>query len=552
MSAPRILDQHGKPIARTALGGGYYRSASSNHPTLKNWAAPRVSPHSALRFSRETLSDRIHDLVRNDGWASSATNRFVDTIVGSGWRPSAMPNRVTLGLTVDQWTEISSQIEAYWHDYAHDPGFYADAERAVSASGLLGLAVRHTFADGEALGWIGYNEEIPSRFKTCLQVIDPARLSNPNNGMDTEFCRDGVHLDSWGAAIGYDIRSAHPGEYWQVGKSSHVWNYFPRETEWGRPVIIHLREKRWAGMSRGESLLAPVAAKLKQISDYDDYEIQAASLNAILAAFVETPMDTDILADALDSEGLSRYARSEAEFYEESPLDFGGVKLTALHPGSKIGTIKGEHPHSNYEAFERNALRNIAAAGGMSYEALTADFSQANYSSIRAALVEFRKSFASRTQLVADHWQQQHYRAFLEEVFDQGLVDVPSGVPGFEENPAAWSHCKWIGPGQGWVDPLKEAQASGERLATNISTLEMEAASQGHDYREIIQQRARERAEMIAAGLDPDVGRRETRVQSTSETVESPDEQKQEKTGESGMATMRNRRVSVPSFGFRR
>jgi capsid protein len=81
---------------------------------------------------------------------------------------------------------------------------------------------------------------------------------------------------------------------------------------------------------------------------------------------------------------------------------------------------------------------------------------------------------------------------------------LPNGAPDFAEAKAAYCSAKWIGPGSGWVDPHKEATAATERLAAGLSTLERECAEQGEDYLETIQQRARERKEMIALGLDPD------------------------------------------------
>ncbi|PHS05874.1 MAG: hypothetical protein COA78_14900 [Blastopirellula sp.] len=161
-----------------------YRGAGGQHPSLTNWRPGRYSGHTALRQSREVLNDRIHDMARNDGWASAAMTRYVDTIVGSGWRLSAKPNFTTLGITREEADIVSDQIEALWHDYTHDLGFWCDAERAQNMNGVLGLATRHQFADGEALGWIGYREEAPSGFATCVQVIDPMRLSNPNDRAD--------------------------------------------------------------------------------------------------------------------------------------------------------------------------------------------------------------------------------------------------------------------------------------------------------------------------------------------------------------------------------
>src|SRR5690606_6581458 len=98
------------------------------------------------------------------------------------------------------------------------------------------------------------------------------------------------------------------------------------------------------------------------------------------------------------------------------------------------------------------------------------------------------------------------FAAWLEEAIARGEVKLPPGAPDFWEAKAAYCRCRWIGPGRGWVDPVKEAQASQIRMEIGLSTLEDEAAEQGRDYQEIIDQRARERREWAAAGLpDPNL-----------------------------------------------
>jgi capsid protein len=66
---------------------------------------------------------------------------------------------------------------------------------------------------------------------------------------------------------------------------------------------------------------------------------------------------------------------------------------------------------------------------------------------------------------------------------------------------------KWIGPGRGWIDPVKEAQAAQIRLGTMISTLELECAEQGLDWNEVQEQRAleleRARQLGLAAAMPP-------------------------------------------------
>ena len=63
----------------------------------------------------------------------------------------------------------------------------------------------------------------------------------------------------------------------------------------------------------------------------------------------------------------------------------------------------------------------------------------------------------------------------------------------FYENRQAYLRCAWIGTGRGWVDPVKEAQAAELRMKIGVSTLRDECAEQGKPWREVIEQRARER-----------------------------------------------------------
>jgi capsid protein len=74
-------------------------------------------------------------------------------------------------------------------------------------------------------------------------------------------------------------------------------------------------------------------------------------------------------------------------------------------------------------------------------------------------------------------------------------------APDFYERRAAWTRCKWIGPGRGWVDPVKEAKAAQLRMQIGLSTLEDECAAQGLDWEEVLEQLAREKAKIMELGL---------------------------------------------------
>jgi len=491
------------------MASAAYQGAGNDHPSLAKWRPGTWSGQSALSWNRADLVDRLNDVARNDGWGAAGTSRLVDNIIGSGWTLAARPNHVSLNMTFEQADEIADKLEALWRDYTQDVDKWCDAERTKTMAGVLGLAARHRFGpEGEALGVIIWRDDAPL-FQTAVHVIDPARCSNPHGRMDEEFLRDGVVIDGYGAPQGYHFRKSHPGEFFAGNTGLWDWEYVERETEWGRPIVVHAFEQKRAGMTRGVSDWAPIIRSIKQSTDYEDFESQAAALNAVMAAFIETPFDPEELLDAMGedvsaskvSSLMGELSAAQKAYYSAAPIDLPGVRVNVLQPGEKANLTKPEHPNANFEAFVNAALRKVASAIGITYEQLTMDWSNVNYSSARAALLEIWRGLTAKKGGFAAQFMGPIYRAFVEEVFDKGLIELPEGAVPFDQNPAAWCHADWIGPGRGWIDPLREAQAAGERIDNNLTTLQQEAAEQGRDWKMDALQRAREKAFYDKLGL---------------------------------------------------
>jgi lambda family phage portal protein len=398
-----ILDGRGQPMRRLASLPAYggvssaYGAASLTDSSVATWLPRHESADSANSFERERISSRVHDLVRNDGWAASGVQKLVDAAIGGGWRLSSKPNWFFLKQTKEWATEFGNTVEALWSMHANDPRCYVDLERKLDFAGLLALKFRHRLIDGESLSIMRWRER-GGMFATCEQVIDPDRLSNPNWRSDTEFMRSGVELDSDGAAICYHIRSAHPGEIWS-GASRAKWVAVERETEWGRPLVIHDFEPARAGETRPVSPLAPVLAKFRMLNRYDMAELQAAIVNAIFAAFLESPMDAETIANSMDD--VVKYQTLREDVHERTGLRMDGVRLNTLAPGETFKMTEAARPAVAFAAFEAACLRNIAGAMGLSYEQLAMDWSKTNYSSARAAVLEVWRFIVARRPPVA-------------------------------------------------------------------------------------------------------------------------------------------------------
>lgn len=517
----QLLDASGTPIEprrtladvpaqlRRASMMTAYRGASTTDPDLATWSTHNPAPQIAIGNDRNALAGRIHDLARNDGWANGGVSRIVDSVIGSGWRLSSRPNHRSLGITPEQAEDVATRIESKWRDWAEDLDNRCDAQEQTNFGGLLAKGFRHRIWDGEAfavLHWIRRR----TFYRTAVEVIHPDRCSTPMAKGAFGNIREGVEMNARGAATAYHFRKAHPGD-WHAMTKLWQWERVQKITGWGRRVVVHAFEATDAGQVRGVSPLAPILKQIRMLGRYDELEMQAALVNAVLAAFITTPHDPEQLAQAMTSQrdgtevSLSDQQAMRLEWYEKSgPITVPGVKVNFLAPGEEAKLTNPNHPNSVFEAFERACLRNIATAIGVSYEQLSMDWSQVNYSSARAALLEIWRGFTARKDSFAAQFAQPIFAAWLEEAIDKGDVVLPAGAPDFYTARNAWCASRWIGPGRGWVDPQKEAKAAEIRLQNGLSTLEDECAEQGKDWQDIMDQRSRERKRAMELGLpDP-------------------------------------------------
>lgn len=507
-----------RPTKARALSGNNssmpWDAADQESAETANWLPFLNSADGETNIWRDRIVSRVRDLVRNDGWAAGGITRITDAVVGADLRLASTPDYRALarayGPAFDAtWAkEFSSAAEAAWRTWAYDRvGRWCDASRRHTFPEIARLAFRHLIVDGDALAvplWrpnrVGTGR---ARYSTTLQLIDPDRLSNPQNRMDTLFLRGGCEVDEDGATIAYHIRRAHMGD-WFAAAQAVQWERVDRESDWGRPSCIHWFEADRAGQHRGNGgVLRPVLARAKMLARYDQTELQAAVVNATFAAFIESPNDPELVQDALDpNAGLPAYQQMRSEFHADKRLQLNGVRMPTLFPGEKINTVAAARPSGNFPAFQSAMLRNLASAAGLSYEQLTQDWSQTNYSSARAALLETWKTLSRRRTQFAHGFCTPVWTCLLEEAFDLGELPLPRRAPDFMEARQEYSACRWTGPGRGWVDPVKEAEGALMRVAGGLSTLEDEAAENtGKDIEEILDQRQAEVAMFRERGL---------------------------------------------------
>lgn len=499
--------------------GWPYDAASMTGPEIGDWWAYNQSPDIEINWTTDLMRARQRDLIRNNGWATGSIERTADGIVGSNFHVIPQPNWRWLqrkyGPTFDAvWAaEFRSEAISEYRMWADDPDFWCDAQRVMSVNQIFYIAARTKLAEGENLLmplWMPENVGLgAARFNTALQLIDPDRLSNPFQRPDTHHLRGGVEVSDTQAPVAYHIRRAHPNGYYDASLAME-WDRFERSTPWGRPLVIHDCDRDRISQHRGVGMLTPVLSRFRMLAKYDQAALQAALMRTLVGFFIKSPLDVEQVRQMMELGGderslpLSAYETMRNSLSERDNLRMNGVHMPVLGPGESIEVADARGEAEDFNAFEHTFLRSIAAATGESAEEVTKDYSQTNYSSARAALLSVWRRMLVRRSDFAAGTATPVYSCILEELIDNGMSSLPHGMGMYEfiESKAAWTRCMWIGPGRGWVDPVKEREGELLGLDAGFGTLNETCANiSGAYWEDVLDERFIEEARFKKLGL---------------------------------------------------
>ena len=510
MTTVALFDDSGKPVER-AMGGGLEGAERTSRETF-TWTPPIISPDRQINPLKEMADARSRDTVQNDGRATGALNFHRDSVVGSQFRLNSTPNWQVLGATEEWAEEFQQWAESEFNMLAESQENWFDAARQNTFTGLVRLAVGGFLLTGEVLGTAEWLRAVGRPFRTAIQMVSPSRLSNPDGMGDDQFLRRGVKRDMYGGAIGYYIRTAHPGDQFFNLADQPKWTYVPATKPWGRRMVIHIIDPMQPDQTRGVSEMVAVLKQMRMTRKFSDVVLQNAVVNASYAAAIESELPKEMIYGALGggqqdfTSALGNYMSALSSYVGSSNnIQIDGVKLPHLFPGTKLNLQPMGTPGGVGTDFEDSLHAHIAAGLGMSLEEYSKDFSKTNYSSIRAAGLSTQRYMASRKRNVADRFANHVYTLWLEEKINAGAAPLPKGMgPEVFYDPLmreALTACEWIGASKGQIDELKETQAAVMRISAGLSTYEKEVARLGDDWRKLFTQRQRENKMMEKLNL---------------------------------------------------
>lgn len=515
MSRVQLIDPllGGTPSASVMAGWGKpaYDGTSRFSRELALYNPPLLSADTELLPEKVEADIRVRDVMRNDAYVRNGVTIQQDSIVGESFLLNAKPDFKVLGLD-DVWAEeFQEEVEAKFTLWAESERNHPDASRMNTFTGLIRLIVGIHAQAGESLTSVEWLRDSGRPFKTAFQLIDLDRLSNPNGEANTKYLRRGVRRNMYGAPQGYHIQMAHPSDY--MDPDMYTWKYVPIAKPWGRMQMIHLVDQWRPDQSRGVSMLITALKETRMGKRFRDMVLQNAVLNATYAASIESDLPAQVAMEQAgggNSSAISDFALEYLSAINQYAgggrnLTIDGVKIPVFFPGTKMKMQPAGTPGGMGTNFEQSVMRYTAAALGVGYSELSKDFSDANYSNIKAELAGTERRMRVQKRFTADRAANHFFALWLEEALNQGeITSMPRNAPNFYEglNKEAYCKAEWIGASMGQIDELKETQAAVLRLNNGLSTREAELAKLGKDWRPVLNQLAREKKTADALGLE--------------------------------------------------
>ena len=481
-------------------------------------AMDRAWPRSSdaeTQYVRDGAGADARDLARTNPYGISALRTTLDSVVGSKFRLKLTPNADALGVDSQAAQSWADSVESAWDAFAESSDFAADAQRTQTFTGLMRTAFASVFTYGEAAGAVSWKPSMMGD-STCLHLVDPDRISDPNGIIDTIHNRRmGIERDSFGEPMAYHLRRAHISDSIWNPSDPYIWDRIERQTTWGRPRFLHYFNHDRADMTRGISSFTTASETIKNHELMVNSEIEAAALRATFAATLTSELDYESainvigpdLKAKMQEQGPMALALQQMiqrkSFYSGSNLKVGSSKVSHLLPGEKLELLSSNGSQSSMKDFDSITLYRLASALGVDYASLTKDYSDSNYSGARVALADIARSHEVKREMFVQSFAMPFVGAWLEERIVLGKTPM-LGKKNFYEVKGSlltggfktWSKIK--------LDPLKESQAEQGYLDMGAMSLKDVCDGLDKDWEEVLTQRAREKALMKSLGLTPE------------------------------------------------
>lgn len=370
-----------------------------------------------------------HHLLRNNPLLRVGASRFRASCIGRGAKLVFNPE-----LFGQDFIARFSEWE-----------LYCDFDGNTNFSGIQALAVITMLTDG---GAFIVRRRTLDNVPLQLQVVSPLSLaSDLEKSGKSSYIRNGILYSKNGKVKKYAFYKL-PRDHPEFDEESVNW--LPASD------VIHLRDILHPGQTLAQPWISSGADFAKQYKDNQTVEIKSRMKRIgqqVFALKESAPNQTSAAPTAIKKD-------------EKLVHKAGGV--TFLNNVREIKTASPAEIAGNYQEHNNQVLRMIAGLLGITYEMLTGDLTQVNYSSIRAGMINHRRYISQLREVVLEPAFNRVLGWFIESLHISNVKALPT----YFDNPYKYLDPQWIWPEWEEIDPLKAAKALVLEVDNHIKSLE--------------------------------------------------------------------------------
>lgn len=449
-----------RPRQRAYMGARVSRLTS-------DWVTAGTSADVEFKSSFKALRNRARQLCRDNDYARQALRAIQNNVIGHGIRHQGQV-RMLRGGRLDE--AMNAQIHEAFEKWMN--------KNRCDVSGILGfhdierLAVRSLAESGEIFIRMIRRPFGDSKVPFALQLLEADYLIDDDLPAVKEgnMMRMGIEVDQYLRPQAYHFYTAHPGD-----SAIGVPRNGGRKIRVPADEVIHLFLPERPGQSRGVTWFASALMRLHMLQGYEEAELVRARASSALMGFITSPEGELTPDEIYDGDRVSEFQPGVFKY---------------LDPGQSVTVPDMNAPDGQLEPFTRSMLRAVAAGLGVSFESISKNFSESNYSSSRLSLLEERDAYRVLQRYMIENFHQPVFNAWLEMAVLSGQLNLP----GYETNPDRYRASKWVPRSWEWVDPQKEVDAYKTAVRCGFKTLSQVIAEQGGDLDDVLLMRQNELA----------------------------------------------------------
>lgn len=458
MRQSMILDETGRPYAVADYEG------ASQAPRMSSFMSSSIGPNTSIGNSIATLRGRSRTAIKNNPLAKAGQETTTSNMVGKG---------ITPRFNFKGNAELKEQVQELWLDSVSE----LDWDENTNFYGQQAVVSNALFSDGECLALLKPRNRyadlaVPVQIQLLeADHLDAAYSTTLPNG---NKIRMGIEYNGMGKRSAYWLYKDHPGEMYMNNDGSRV--------RVSAKKICHVFDTTRPGQQRGLPALSSVLVKLHEIDQCVDGELVRRKTTAMFGGFIKqiqeyNPNNPNILGSQQTINSIDVVALEPGTF-------------PVLNPNEDVVFSQPHDVSGSYISWMKQQLMDVARGMGITYDQLTGDLSEVNYSSIRAGLLEFRRALTMRMNKTLVF---QFCRPVIQRWLDTAVITGKLIIPDYMQNKRryyrgiTWQQDPWQ-----WIDPYKDMLAEILEVRGGLKNYTQALAARGQDIESFFAERGEE------------------------------------------------------------